>query len=240
MSEDRVFGERIVDWQEPVRPTQNPLTGRYAELEPLDADAHAADLFEANRISDLIWDYLPYGPFETLESYSDWVRSVQSKPDPFFYAVRDVKSGKVLGVMSFLRVNPTAGSIEVGHINWSLPLQKTPAATESIFLMMRWAFSSGYRRFEWKCNALNMGSRRAAQRFGFSYEGVFRQHMLAKGRNRDTAWFACIDSEWPALQRAYETWLDAENFDDLGKQKSSLAQLTRAILAKDDPSLAAR
>jgi RimJ/RimL family protein N-acetyltransferase len=238
MTENRVFGEPVTDWVEPVSPKQADMHGRFSRLEPLAADLHARDLFEANCQSDLIWDYLPYGPFETVELYSDWIKSVQEKSDPFFYAVRDLASGKALGVMSYLNVSPATGSIEVGHINWSLPLQRTPAATESIHLMMKWAFEAGYRRFEWKCNALNVGSRRAAERFGFSYEGVFRQHLITKNQNRDTAWFACIDKEWSRLNDAYATWLLSDNFDEAGAQKVRLSDLTRAIRVADDPSLA--
>jgi RimJ/RimL family protein N-acetyltransferase len=238
MSDVRMFGGLVEGWSEPKFPTASVVQGQYVTLEPLQSSRHAKDLFEANRKSNLIWDYLPYGPFESLADYSAWVQTVEEQTDPFFYAVREAESGKALGVMSFLRISPTAGSIEVGHINWSLPLQKTPAATETVYLMMKWAFEAGYRRFEWKCNALNTGSRRAAQRFGFSYEGVFRQHLVSQGRNRDTAWFACIDSEWPALMDAYETWLAPSNFDENGLQKSSLADLTRAIRVADDPSLA--
>lgn len=238
MTEPRVFGERVVDWEVPPPPKGGKLVGRYCHLEVLDAEVHARELFEANRQSDLIWDYLPYGPFVTVETYGDWVKSVQRLKDPFFYAVRDLASGKALGVMSYLRISPEAGSIEVGHINWSKPLQRTPAATEALYLMMEWAFEAGYRRFEWKCNALNAGSRRAAERFGFSYEGVFRQHLISKGLNRDTAWFACIDKEWDTLKGAYETWLMPSNFDLEGGQVRRLSDLTRAIRVADDPSLA--
>jgi RimJ/RimL family protein N-acetyltransferase len=238
MSKVRLFGDPVESWSEPEIPTGIVLKGKYVTLEPLQPALHAKDLYEANRLSDLIWDYLPYGPFETFPDYLAWAKSVEGQPDPVFFAAREAVSAKALGVMSFLRISPAAGSIEVGHINWSLPLQKTPAATETIYLMMKWAFDAGYRRLEWKCNALNIGSRRAAQRFGFSYEGVFRQHLVIQGRNRDTAWFACIDSEWPALKDAYETWLASSNFDENGLQKSSLADLTRAIRVADDPSLA--
>lgn len=238
MLEKRDFGVSLENWTAARKPQRLNLQGRFVSLEPLDCTAHVEDLFVANKANDLIWDYLPYGPFENIADYSAWVASVENRSDPFFYAVRDLKSGKALGVMSYLRVAPDAGSIEVGHINFSTPLQKTAAATEAVFLMMKWAFEAGYRRFEWKCDAMNLGSRAAAQRFGFSYEGVFRQAGVVKGRNRDTAWFACIDAEWPALETAYERWLRADNFDVTDQQVISLGDLTRATRVADDPVLA--
>ena len=234
------FGAVVENWQVPPKPASESLIGRYGILEPLSADRHAADLFAANSQSDLIWDYLPYGPFASLEEYRNWITSQEVLDDPYFYAVIDKKTGKALGVMSYLRINPEAGSIEVGHINWSIALQRTKLSTEALFLMMQWAFEAGYRRFEWKCNALNKGSCCAAERFGFSYEGIFRQAQVTKGRNRDTAWYACIDKEWPSLKAAYQTWLDKENFDQNGMQKQALSALTRAILVNHDPRLIAQ
>ena len=151
-----------------------------------------------------------------------------------FYAVRNLTSGKWEGLASFLRVQPDAGSIEVGYIVFAPQLQKTTSATEAMFLMMRWALEAGYRRYEWKCNALNKASRRAAQRLGFSFEGIFRQMMIVKGRNRDTAWFAAIDREWPALKTAFERYLDEKNFDEEGKPVTSLSSLTAPLLHKND------
>jgi RimJ/RimL family protein N-acetyltransferase len=160
-----------------------------------------------------------------------------TKDDPVFFAIHGLQTGRWAGVASYLRITPEAGSIEVGHINLSPELQRTRAATEAMYLMMGRAFEAGYRRYEWKCNALNLGSRRAAQRLGLSYEGVFRQAAVIKGRNRDTAWFAAIDGEWPALKAAFETWLDPANFDDSGRQRRSLAVLTAPTLAARDPAL---
>ena len=157
--------------------------------------------------------------------------------DPPFFAIRRLDTGHCGGVASFLRIGPAAGSIEVGHICLSREVQKGPVATEAMFLMMKWAFEAGYRRYEWKCNALNLASRRAAQRLGFSFEGVFRQHMVVKGRNRDTAWFSVIDSEWPALSEAYRAWLAPSNFDGNGHQRERLSDLTRLVRAGDDPAL---
>jgi RimJ/RimL family protein N-acetyltransferase len=229
------LGEVVADWTPPPRPGPDGFLGRWAELERLSGAKHAAALHAANRVSDAIWDYLPYGPFAKAPDYRAWVEEMAAKADPFFYAIRDRETGNWGGVASYLRITPEAGSIEVGHINFSPALQRTRAATEAMFHMMHWAFEAGYRRYEWKCNALNRGSRRAAERLGFSYEGVFRQAAVVKGRNRDTAWFACIDREWPALRAAYETWLDPANFDHEGRQRQALADLTRPILVARDP-----
>ncbi|MFZ1726281.1 MAG: GNAT family protein [Albidovulum sp.] len=232
----RQFGEALSGWVMPVAPDRAVLEGRYARLERLSV-AHAAELFSANAVDDRIWDYLPYGPFADLAGYRAWVASVAEGPDPCFYAILDKASGKALGVASYLRITPASGSIEVGHINYSAALQRTPAATEAMFLMMDWAFGAGYRRYEWKCDALNLPSRRAAARLGLSYEGVFRQATIYKGRNRDTAWFAAIDKEWPALKAAYERWLDPGNFGADGGQRESLGRLTRPLLVAVDPAL---
>jgi RimJ/RimL family protein N-acetyltransferase len=161
-----------------------------------------------------------------------------AKDDPVFFAIRDLSTGSWSGVASYLRITPEAGTIEVGHINLSPELQRTRAATEAMLLMMARAFETGYRRYEWKCNALNLGSRRAAERLGFSYEGIFRQATVIKGRNRDTAWFAAIDAEWPALKAAFARWLDPSNFDDEGRQRRSLSELTAPILVARDPGFA--
>nr|WP_233491787.1 GNAT family protein [Nioella nitratireducens] len=214
-----------------------PLTGRYARLVRLDADTHAADLHRANSADDAIWDYLPYGPFSSAAAYHRWARQITSGDDPLFYAVQSVETGHFCGVASYLRITPDMGTIEVGHINFAPELQRSRAATEALFLMMQWAFDAGYRRFEWKCDALNFPSRRAAQRLGFSYEGTFRQAAIVKGRNRDTAWFACIDSEWPALREAYRAWLDPSNFRADGQQVERLSDLTRLVRVAADPAL---
>ncbi len=231
------FGTPLPDFRPPPPPGPDRLEGRHARLERLDAEAHAADLFRANSASDAIWDYLPYGTFATLDAYRGWMRDMAAQADPFFYAIRDLATGRLGGVASFLRIAPGSGSIEVGHINFAPELQQGRAATEAMYLMMRWVFETGYRRYEWKCDSLNLPSRRAAQRLGFSYEGVFRQATVYKGRNRDTAWFACIDKEWPALRRAYETWLAPQNFDARGRQIQRLSALTGPIRASSDPAL---
>lgn len=230
---NRDIGAIVSNWQPPVVPTSAVLEGRYTRLEPLQTQHHAA-IHLANSVDDRIWDYLPYGPFANAGAYSDWATSVQDSPDPFFYAIYDKQQETWAGVASYLRIAPQAGSIEVGNINYAPQLQKTRAATETMYLMMQWAFDAGYRRYEWKCNALNLGSRRAAQRLGFSYEGIFRQALVVKGRNRDTAWFAAIDDEWPALKSAFETWLSPNNFDAEGRQRTRLSDLTAPILVARD------
>lgn len=234
---DKSLGTPVPNWKVPPRPDGEILRGRYAELAPLSAEAHAALLFRAYQGQDHVWDYMPYGPFSSASQYHRWVRDHAGQPDPFFFAIRNLESGAWEGVASFLRVAPDMGSIEVGHINYSPALQRTRAATETMYLMMKWAFEAGYRRYEWKCNALNAGSRRAAQRLGFSYEGVFRQAAVIKGRNRDTAWFAAIDSEWPALKEAFEAWLSPANFDNNGQQLERLGDLTGLVRTASDPAL---
>ncbi len=213
-------------------PSEEAMFGRFCRLERLSSALHASDLFAANN-SDQEghnWTYLPYGPFADLHTYVDWVLATAKLSDPLFYAIVDAKTEKAVGVASYLRIDPKARSIEVGHLNFSPLLQGTAAATEAMFMMMLRAFESGYRRYEWKCNALNIPSRRAALRLGFSFEGVFRQAGVVKGRNRDTAWYAAIDSEWPALREAYLHWLDPSNFDGEGRQLASLRQFTSPIL----------
>jgi RimJ/RimL family protein N-acetyltransferase len=233
----KALGEVVAGWQVPPRPTEAVLHGRWVRLERLDADAHAADLHRAFSGHEALWDYMPYGPFSSAAQYHRWIKDAASGEDPQFYAFRDLETGRCGGVASFLRVTPEAGSIEVGHICLSPELQGGRAATEGLFLMMQWAFGAGYRRYEWKCNALNMASRRAAQRFGFSYEGIFRQAAVVKGRNRDTAWFAVIDKDWSALQAAYAAWLSPANFSAEGRQREKLSDLTRLVIVARDPGL---
>ena len=178
------------------------------------------------------WEYLPYGPFENLSDYIDWIQSFEEHNDPVFFAIISKKLKKAIGIASYLRINPNDGLIEVGHINYSPLLQRTTEGTEAMFLMMQWAFDNGYRRYEWKCNALNMRSRKAAQRLGFSYEGVFRQMTISKGRNRDTAWFAIIDKDWQVIQKCFHQFLSDINLDE--KSKYSLSSLTKPLLYKVD------
>jgi RimJ/RimL family protein N-acetyltransferase len=236
VSADVFLGTPVRGWTPPPVPAGEPLTGRYARLVKLSADAHAPELFAASKGYDHVWDYLPYGPFATLSAYRAWIEDTVAVPGHLFYAIQNLETAAWEGVASFLRIDPKNGSIEVGHINYSPALQKTRAGTEAMFLMMKWAFEHGYRRYEWKCNALNLASRRAAQRLGFSHEGVFRQAGVIKGRNRDTAWFAAIDSEWPALRDAFTAWLSPDNFAK-GLQKRKLGELTGPIRVANDPAL---
>jgi RimJ/RimL family protein N-acetyltransferase len=225
-------------WQAPRRPERAPLEGRFVRLEPLDADTHAFELQDAFAGHDALWDFMHYGPFASGSAYHRWARQREEGEDPRFMVLRDRASGLCGGIAAWLRITPEDGSIEVGHICIAPRMQQTPAVTEAMALMMGWAFAAGYRRYEWKCNALNLASRRAARRLGFSFEGVFRQHMIVKGQNRDTAWFSVIDSEWSALAEAYRVWLDPANFDARGRQRERLSDLTRLVRANDDPGLA--
>ena len=228
----QAVGFRVEGWAPPPVPPLVPMAGRTCRVEPLDVARHAADLHEANMLGEdgRNWAYLPYGPFATADDYHAWLKGVASKSDPQFHTIVDLATGTPAGVASYLRIDPEAGSIEVGHIKYSPRLQRSIAATEAMYLMMRRAFELGYRRYEWKCNALNAPSRAAAQRLGFSYEGIFRQARVDKGRNRDTAWYAMIDREWPAIDRAFQRWLDPSNFDAEGRQRTSLSALTAPIL----------
>ena len=225
-------GRLVPDWKPPALPSRDTMEGAFCRLEALDPDRHAHDLYEANSldVDGRNWTYLPYGPFATLEDFFVWLSESAAKSDPLFFAIIDKAHGKAVGVASYLRIDPRHGSIEVGHLNFSPLLQQRPAATEAMFLMLDRAFGLGYRRYEWKCNALNEPSRRAALRLGLSFEGVFRQAAVHKERNRDTAWYAAIDQEWPALRSAFLSWLAPANFDETGRQRVSLSTLTAPIL----------
>jgi RimJ/RimL family protein N-acetyltransferase len=204
-------------------PAQRVLAGGRVRLEPLDPDRHAEDLLAAAAGDPRLWDYLPYGPFADVGSLRAHLARQASSGDPLFLTIVDSGSGRAAGVVSSLRIEPAHACIEIGHIWFGAPLQRTPGATETIYLLARHAFDDlGNRRLEWKCDAANARSRRAAERFGFTFEGVFRQHMIVKGRNRDTAWYALLDSEWPAARAAFEAWLAPENFDADGRQRSPL------------------
>jgi len=224
-------GPVVRDWKSPPHPGRETMEGRFCRLEPLDA-RHAESLYAANALDaeGRNWTYLPYGPFDTLADFRTWIEQYCCGSDLLFYAIVDLTKREAMGIASYLRISPSSGSIEVGHINYSPLLQRTPAATEAMYLMMARAFDLGYRRYEWKCNALNTPSRTAAQRLGFSFEGVFRQATIVKGRNRDTAWYAAIDYEWPALKEAFLQWLSPSNFDEQGKQRARLSVLTAPIL----------
>jgi len=226
------IGFVVPDWKPPQVPSGETMEGRFCRLERLDPDVHASSLYSANAldVEGRMWTYLSYGPFATFESYRAWMDNTCRGSDPLFYAIIDKKTNKAVGVASYKRIDPRNGSIEVGSLAYSPLLQQTPASTEAMYLMMERAFSLGYRRYEWNCNALNASSGAAAQRLGFSFEGVFRQAAIFKSRNRDTAWYAVIDTEWPALRDAFLRWLSPENFDEQGKQKLRLSGLTGSIL----------
>ena len=227
-------GEVVSGFKVPPHPKGISVDGKLVSIKPLIANEFAEELFMANALDKegINWEYLPYGPFENLSDYIDWIQSFEEHNDPVFFAIISKKLKKAIGIASYLRINPNDGLIEVGHINYSPLLQRTTEGTEAMFLMMQWAFDNGYRRYEWKCNALNMRSRKAAQRLGFSYEGVFRQMTISKGRNRDTAWFAIIDKDWQVIQKCFHQFLSDINLDE--KSKYSLSTLTKPLLYKVD------
>jgi RimJ/RimL family protein N-acetyltransferase len=207
-------------------PPRTEMHGRYCDVVPLNPDAHASDLFQAyaTDTEGRIWTYLPAGTFADLSAYRAWMDTTCLTDDPLFHTI--LVDGTPLGVASLMRIDPANGVIEVGNINFAPALSQTRAATEAMFLMMSRAFDElGYRRYEWKCDALNEPSRRAALRLGFTYEGTFRQAITYKGRNRDTAWFSIIDSEWPRLKAGFLAWLDPANFDGAGQQRQALQHL---------------
>lgn len=206
-----------------ARPDPVTLTGQYGRVEKLDPARHGSALWEAMKVEPTLWDYMPYGPFASAEQFQRWLAERATLADPYVYAVV-TPDGRALGIAALMRITPDMGVIEVGHIAYSPALQRTPLGTEAQFLLARYAFETlGYRRYEWKCNALNAASRRAAARYGFTFEGIFRQHMIVKGKNRDTAWYSIIDSDWPARRAAFQRWLAPENFDAQGRQKADLA-----------------
>lgn len=221
-------------WEPPSMPPNEAMEGRFCRLERLNAVLHAEALWRAMVLDaeNKMWTYLPYGPFPSEQAYAEWLDDMSQRSDPFFHAIIDLATQRAVGVASYLRIDPQNGVIEVGHLQFSPLLQRMPAATEAMYLMMERAFVLGYRRYEWKCDALNAPSRSAALRLGFSFEGLFRQAVVVKGRNRDTAWYSVIDGEWPALRKAFQRWLAPENFDQDGMQRERLSELTaRAMQA---------
>jgi RimJ/RimL family protein N-acetyltransferase len=222
-------GRPLPGWTPRAAPDAAVLTGAYCRLERLDPERHAAELYDADRLDTRgeSWTYLPYGPFASLDGYRKWAEDACAGADPRFYAVvtTDPADGepRATGVLSLMRIQPEAGVIEVGHVHYSPLLQRHRAATEAQYLLARYVFDDlGYRRFEWKCDALNAPSRAAAERLGFRYEGTFRQAVVVRGRNRDTAWYAIIDEEWPAVRDRYTAWLRPDNFDDRARQRAPL------------------
>ena len=218
-------------WIPPALPTRSVIYGDHCRLEPLVPACHAEPLFAAHQAADdrSSWTYLPYGPFTTMAEYQQWMEASCERDDPLFFAIVDGKAARAVGVASYLRITPVAGSIEVGHIHYTPRLRRTLAGTEAMYLLMKQAFAWGYRRYEWKCDALNGPSRTAAERLGFRFEGIHRQATICKGRNRDTAWYSILDGEWPKLNAAFSRWLSPDNFDDTGRQRQRLSQLTGAL-----------
>lgn len=209
-------------------PERSVLRGRHALLVPLDAEQHTDALYVGTHGAgkDELWLYFSIGPFSDKAAFRFALEQQARSQDPFFFAILDQPSRRALGYASYLRIEPAHRCIEVGWIMYAPELQRTTGATEAMYLMAKHAFEDlGYRRYEWKCNALNAPSRRAALRLGFTFEGIFRQHMIAKGRNRDSAWFSMLDTEWPARRAAFEQWLDPANFDAQGRQRVSLSTL---------------
>ena len=228
----RPVGPKVQPLPSGRAPERTPIKGAYARLEPADPAAHAESLYRLShgKTEDAaLWTYLAYGPFADQAAFERWLEERSRSSDPLFFAIIDQSAGHAAGMSSYLNIAPANGCIEIGHIWFAPPLQRTRVATEAIYLMCRYVFDElDYRRLEWKCDALNAASRRAALRFGFTYEGTFRQHMIVKGRNRDTAWFSMLDGEWPAIRGAFERWLAADNFDAAGRQRSSLSALIEA------------
>lgn len=219
-------GRLLEGWKVPPLPRREVFEGRYCRLEPMIPEVHAEQVFDAVSAdqSGACWTYLPYGPFSGAQDYLAWASRECVGADPLFFVILAGKAMRPLGLASFMRIFPASGSIELGHILYSPALQRTAAATEAIYLMLRHLFELGYRRCEWKCDALNAPSRAAAGRFGFVFEGIFRQATVVKNRNRDTAWFSMLDGEWPAREKAFRCWLEPENFDPQGKQRKRLSE----------------
>jgi RimJ/RimL family protein N-acetyltransferase len=223
----------LTGWRGARPPRREPLDGDKVRLEPLDVDRHGADLFAASLGAEESWRYLPYGPFAGKDEFLRWLARHAATADPLALAIVDRGAGAARGIATFMSIVPEHGVIEIGHIWLSPKLQRTRQATEAIFVMSRHAFDDlGNRRLEWKCDAANAPSRRAADRFGFAFEGVFRQHRVNKGRNRDTAWYSIIDSEWPARRAAFEAWLAPDNFDGDGMQRRSLSEIRDQLLTR--------
>jgi RimJ/RimL family protein N-acetyltransferase len=217
----------LSDWTPRQRPERIAIEGRYVRLEPLDAARHGDGLYEASTVPDAgeRFRWLPDTPPESRAAFQPWLEKSEASPDPMFFTVIDKMSGKIAGRQTLMRIDPGNGVIEIGNIYWGPLISRRPAATEAQYLFTKYAFDLGYRRYEWKCNNRNEPSKLAALRFGFQFEGVFRQHMIVKGENRDTAWYSILDKEWPSLRRAYEAWLDPSNFDREGRQKRRLEDL---------------
>jgi len=226
-----ISGEEVRGRPSGMWPARSALSGQTARLEPIDPARHGPELFALSHYGEgarSLWTYMPYGPFADAAAFAAWLRGCAAAADPMFFAVRDQQSGRAAGMASYLNVRPDSGVIEIGHIWFAPVLQGTRQSTEALFLMIRHVIDDlRYRRVEWKCDALNEASRRAALRLGFTFEGIFHQHVIVKGRNRDTAWFSILDGEWPDIRANFEAWLSPENFDAQVRQRRSLAELNR-------------
>lgn len=212
----------LADWKGVPAPTATLLEGRFIRLERLDPARHGDQLFaalEGPGADPKLWDYLPYGPFPERTAFDAWLNNHAAASDPYFFSVVDRASGQVQGLLSLMSIVPAQGRIEIGHVTFGAPMQRSPKSTEAVFLLAKYSFELGYRRLEWRCNNSNARSRYAAERLGFSFEGVFRQHMVVKGQNRDTAWYSILDGEWPAIAAGFEQWLADENQTPDGQVK---------------------
>lgn len=221
-------GADLPDWRGARQPGGTALQGQYCRLERLRVEHHAAALYEAHgeAADDRDWTYLPSGPFKTYEAWCEYLTGLETLTDPMHYAVIDLASGQAVGTFALMRIDAPNGVIEMGYVMYSPRMKRSRLSTEVISLLLSYVFTAlGYRRFEWKCDSLNMPSRAAAERYGFTFEGIFRQAIVTRGRNRDTAWYAIIDSEYPALQRAFNRWLSPSNFDANGHQREKLSHV---------------
>lgn len=234
----RPLGPGLPDWQPPARPGPDFIPGRHVQLVRLDPERHAGAVFAATRDDATIWDYMSNGPYADPATLKAWMATAVAS-DAVFYAFLPAGGSAPFGYASFMRIDAPNGVVEVGNVVIGGAAQRSRVASEALMAMIAWAFGAGDRRVEWKCNALNAPSRRAARRYGFAFEGVFRNHMIVKSRNRDTAWFAMTDADWPEVARAYQSWLDPANFDAEGRQKSSLSVLTAPVVARAETAIRA-
>ncbi|MFV0294008.1 MAG: GNAT family N-acetyltransferase [Paracoccus sp. (in: a-proteobacteria)] len=227
----------ISAWYPPAMPGPDIIEGRYVRLERLDPERHAPDVFVVTSVDETVWDYMSNGPFADASALSDWMGATTSQ-QLIPYAFVNAATGRAFGYAAFMRIDAANGVLEIGHVMIGSAAQRSRAASEALMVMISWAFGAGYRRVEWKCNLDNVRSRRAARRYGFVFEGVFRQHLIIKSRNRDTAWFAMLDRDWPDVSRAYAYWLDPGNFDAAGKQHARLSELTAPCVRQAEIRLA--